>query len=134
MEDILRGHPGDGQHGDCIGVYDGVSLLLLDLSVSFTDHQPVFRASSQPHGHSGKQAADHEGGLGRRGEAVPVKGTYYSMKMWGWGDVDSIGWGVDGYIALAGVFLTSVQLKPEPDLTRLPSFFYNNWAIRKSGL
>ena len=86
------------------------------------------------HGHSGKQAADHEGGLGRRGEAVPVKGTYYSMKMWGWGDVDSIGWGVDGYIALAGVFLTSVQLKPEPDLTRLPSFFYNTWAIRKSGL
>ena len=85
MEDILRGHPGDGHPGDCIGVLDGVSLLLLDLSVSFTDHQPVFHASSKPFGHSGSQVADHEGDLGQGGEAVPVKGTSCSMEIRGWG-------------------------------------------------
>jgi hypothetical protein len=85
VEDILRGHPGDGHPGDCIGVLDGVSLLLLDLSVSFTDHQPVFHASSKPLGHSGSQVADHEGDLGQGGEAVPVKGTSCSMEIRGWG-------------------------------------------------
>ena len=77
----MRGHRVDGQHGDCIGVTDGVSLLLLDLWASFTDHQPAFRASSQLHGHLGGQAADREGDLGRQGEAVLVKGAVYSSRM-----------------------------------------------------
>ena len=85
VEDILREHQGDGHHGNCIGVNDRVSLLLLDLWVSFTDHQSVFRASSQPHGHSGRQTADHEGGLGPQdGVGSSSQGAACSMVVWGW--------------------------------------------------
>ena len=49
---------------------DGVSLPPDTLWVFFTDRQLIFRASFQPHGHLGRQAADHEGELGCLGEAV----------------------------------------------------------------
>merc|ERR1719341_2187892 len=75
LEDILRRHRGVGQHGGCIGVIDGVSLLVLDLWVFFKDHQLIFGASSLPHGHLGRQAADREGELGLLEEAGPVKGA-----------------------------------------------------------
>ena len=84
VEGILRSHQEVGQHGDCNGVIDGISLLLDTLWVSLTDRQPIFRASSQPHGHLGRQAAGHEGELGRQGEVVPVMGAVGS-KVWVWG-------------------------------------------------
>ena len=79
VEDILQRYRGVGQHGGSIGVIDGFSLLVLDLWVFLTDHQLIFRASSLPHGHLGRQALDHEGKLGLQGEAVPVKGAVCSM-------------------------------------------------------
>ena len=73
--------------------------MVLDLWVFFTDHQLVFRASSLPHGHLGRPAADHEEELGLQGEAVPVKGAVCSMVVvWEWG--------VDGCGALAVVLQT----------------------------
>ena len=70
-----------GQHGDYSVVSDGGCLLLDGLWVFFTDWQLVFRASFQPHGHLGSQAADQEGELGLHGEVAPVYGEVGSM-MW----------------------------------------------------
>ena len=79
VEDILRKHQEVGQYEDCIGVIDGVSLLLAALQISFTDQRSIFRASFQPHGQLGRQAAGHEGVMGLQGEAVPVQGAVGSM-------------------------------------------------------
>ena len=68
--------------------------------VLFTDWQLIFRASSQPHGHLGRLAADHEGELGRQGEADHVQGAVGSI-MWGWGVIE-LG-------ALPGCYLASVS-------------------------
>ena len=94
VEDILQNHQEVGQHGDCNGVIGGVSLLLDNLWVSFTDRQPFFRVSSQPHGHLGRQVADHEGELDRvrqflsRGQSAAWclgGGTRRWMGFAGWG-------------------------------------------------
>ena len=84
-----------GNMGTVLGSLMGSACSWI-LWVSFTGHQSIFRASSQPHGHLGRQAADHEGELGQQGEAVPVQVTVGSMVVWVWG--------MDGYGALA-VFL-----------------------------
>ena len=52
---------------------------------------------------------DDHGGLPVR--AVPLQG-----------DGDSMGWGVDGYCALAGVFLTSVQPTQDQTLQDFQAF------------
>jgi hypothetical protein len=114
VEDILRNHQGVGQHGGCNGVIDGVSLLLDTLWVSFTDRQPIFCASSQPHGHLGRQAADHEGELGRQGEAVLVNGAVGSM-VWVWG--------VTGGGALAGFHPASVSASAGSEQTDFQAFY-----------
>ena len=74
VEDILWNHEEVVPLGNCNGVIGGVSLLLDALWVFFKDRPPIFRASSQLHGHSGRQVAVHKGGLGQQGEAVPVMG------------------------------------------------------------
>jgi hypothetical protein len=86
-----------GYHeGDCDEVIDGVSLLP-DTLISFTDRQSVFPASSQPHGQSGRQVADHNGEKGQ-GDAAPVQEVVGCSVM--------LGWGTDGY-ATDGSFLSS---------------------------
>ena len=76
VEDIWRSNQEVGKPRDCNGVFDWFSLLLDTLWVSFTDRQPIFRASSQPHGHLGRQAADHEGCWGDRGRQFLSKGQW----------------------------------------------------------
>ena len=102
VEDILRKYQEVGQRGDYNGVIDGVSLLLDTLWASFTDRQPIFHASSQPHGHLGRKVADHEGELGQQGEVVPIQGAVGSSKVWVWGVTECGG-------ALAGFILASVS-------------------------
>ena len=98
VEDIMQKHWEVGYHEDCDGVIHGVSLLSDTLLISFTDRQLVFHASSQPHGQSGRQVADHNGEKGRQGEAAPVQEAVGCSMM--------LGWGTDGY-ATDGSFLSS---------------------------
>ena len=93
----------------------GVRLLPGTLWVFLTDWLLGFRASFQPHGHFGRQSADHRGELGRQGEAVPV------------GEVGGQqGVGVGGVWVWCYGWLLLVQHSPlGSDLTRLPSFSTN---------
>ena len=76
-------------------VSDGVSPLE-SLWVFFPDWQLVFRASFQPYGQLGRQAADQEGELGRQEEAVPVYGAVSSMMGFVQGGVGYCGVGQGG--------------------------------------
>ena len=66
MQQLVAGDGGGGEYDEN---GDGFSQLPGTLQVFFTDWQLIFRASSKPHGHFGREAADHEGELGQQGEA-----------------------------------------------------------------
>jgi hypothetical protein len=89
VEDIMRRHGDVGYHGGFDWVIDGSSPLPDTLLTSFTDRQSIFHASSQPHRQSGRLMADHNGDLGRQGEADPVQGAVGCSIM--------LGWWADGY-------------------------------------
>ena len=104
VEDILQAQQIVGHQGDCGGIW--ASLVLAALQNSLGDPLPIFRASFQLHGHSGGLVDNFEGVYGGLlVGAVPFQG-----------DGDSIGCGVDGYCALAGVFQTSVQPNQDQNL------------------
>jgi hypothetical protein len=83
VEDIMQKYGEAGYDGDCDGVIDGTSLLLDTLLISLTGRQPIFHASLQPHGQSGRQDANQNGELGRQGEAAPVQGAVCRSMMLG---------------------------------------------------